>query len=800
MNVIWQDLRYGARMFLKKPGFTLIAVFTLALGIGANSAIFSVVNAVLLRPLPFDEPERLVKVWETRYQLGRARNVVSPADFFDWRSQNKSFEYVAAYDTGDFTLTGSGEPERLRVARVSPDLFPLLRLQPILGRTFTQEEETNGKDLVVILSHGVWEQRFGKDPAIAGKTLTLSGFDYAVIGVMPPDFRFPESEVELWIPYAPNSNERANRGGHYLQLLARLKPGVTLEQARADMASIATTLEKQYQVNTGHGTNVFSLYEETVGDVRRALLVMLAAVGFVLLIACANVANLLLARGAARQKEIAIRAAMGASRLRVLRQLLTESLLLSLTGGLLGLLLAVWGIDLLLAINPDNIPRAQEIRPDYLVLSFVFGISLITGVVFGLVPALQISKTDLNESLKEGGRGTSGSLRRNRLRSIFVVSEVALSLVLLIGAGLMIKSFIRLSQVNLGFKPDNMLAVSVSLSGSKYREGQPRVSFFEQVRRNIAALPGVQSVGNVGGLPLAGGMGSRYFGIEGRPPQPPGQGYNANINIISPNYFRTMGIQFIRGRDFSESDATGQPQVIIINEELGRRFFPNEDPLDKRIGLSNSFWTIIGIAGNVRNQGIEKEPRAEMFLPHGQAPTNFATIVVRTNADPLMSVAAVRNVVQSLDKDQPLYNIRTVEQVVSESLVSQRFNMILLGVFAGVALILAGVGLYGVMAYSVSQRTHEIGIRMALGARRPDVLKMVVRQGMTLAGVGLGIGLIAAFSLMQLVKTLLFGVKVTDPLTYVTVSSLLLVVALLACWIPARRATKVDPLVALRTE
>jgi putative ABC transport system permease protein len=801
MQTLWQDLRYGARTLLKNPGFTLIAVITLALGIGANSAIFTIVNAVLLRPLPFDEAERLVKVWETRYQLGRARNSVSPADFFDWRGQNKTFEHMAAYDAGDYTLTGSGEPDRVRVARVSPDLFPLLRQQPVLGRAFTQEEEVNGKDLVVILSHESWERRFGKDPAIVGKTFTLSGYNYVVVGVMPAGFSFPDSKVELWIPYAPNADERAVRGGHFLEVLARLKPGVTLERARADMASIATALEKQHQVNTGHGTNVFSLHEETVGDVRRALLVILAAVGFVLLIACANVANLLLARGATRQKEIAIRTALGAGRWRVARQLFTESLLLSFTGGALGLLLGFWGIDLLLAISPDNIPRAQEIRPDYLVLAFTFVITLITGVIFGLAPALQISKPDLNEFLKESGRGTSGSLRRNRLRSIFVVSEVALSLVLLIGAGLMIKSFIRLSRVDLGFNPDNVLSVSVSLSGSKYREGQPRVSFFEQARHNIAALPGIQSVGMVAGLPLAGGIGSRYFGVEGRPPQPPGQGYNANTNVISPDYFRTMGIPFIRGRDFAERDVTGQPQVMIINEELARRFFPDEDPLGKRIVLSgNSIWTIIGIAGNVRNQGIEKEPRAEIFFPHGQAPYGFSTIVARTNDDPLKSVAAVRNVFRSLDKDQPLYNVKTVERVVSDSVVSQRFNVILLGVFAALALILAGIGLYGVMAYSVSQRTREIGVRMTLGARGRDVLWLVTRQGMTLAIAGVALGLAASFALTRLVAKLLFGVSPTDPVTYVVIALLLTAVALVACWIPARRATKVDPMIALRYE
>jgi putative ABC transport system permease protein len=799
MQTLWQDLRYGARMLLKNPVFTLIAVITLSLGIGANSAIFTIVNGVLLRPLPFDEPEQLVKVWEMRYQLGGARRPVSPADFFDWRAQNTTFQHMAAYTAGDYTLTGSGEPDRLRVARVSPELFPLLRERPVLGRVFTQEEETHGKNRAVILSHGSWERRFGRDPAIVGKTLTLSGSSYAVIGVMPAGFSFPDSEVELWTPYAPNANERGDRASHSLDVLARLKPGATLEGARADMASIAAALEKQYQGNTGHGTNVFSLYEETVGDVRPALLVILAAVGFVLLIACANVANLLLARGAARQREIAIRTALGAGRWRVVRQLFTESLLLSFTGGLLGLLLALWGVDLLLAINPDNIPRAQEIRPDYVVLAFTFGITLITGVIFGLAPALQISKPDMNESLKEGGRGTSGGLRGNRLRSIFVVSEVALSLVLLIGAGLMIKSFIRLSRVDLGFNPDNVLAVSVSLSGAKYREGRPRVSFFEQARHNIAALPGVQSVGSVVGLPLADPLGGSNFGVEGRPPQPPGQGYNANINVISPDYFRTMGIRFIRGRDFTEREVIGQPQVMIINEELARRFFPDEDPLGRRIDSMGSFWTIIGIAGDVRNQ-MEKEPKAEMFLPHGQMPHPFSIIVARTTDDPLKSVAAVRNVFRSLDQDLPLYNIRTLDQLVSDSVVSQRFNMILLGVFAAVALILAGIGLYGVMSYSVAQRTHEIGVRMALGARVSDVLWLVTRQGMALALAGVALGLAASFALTRLMAKLLFGVSPTDRATFAVIALLLAAVTLVACLIPALRATKVDPMIALRYE
>jgi putative ABC transport system permease protein len=801
MSRVWQDIRFGVRLLRRKPLFTMTALITLALGIGANTAIFSVVDAVLLRPLPYDESDRLVKVWETRYQLGRARNVVSPADFFDWRSQNKTFEYMAAYDIGNYNLTGSGEPDRLRVARVSPDLFPLLRVQPLLGRVFRPEEETDGEDRVVILSYGCWERRFGKDAATLDRKLRLDGTDYTIVGVMPAGFRFPEPDVDLWAPYAPNARERANRGGHYLQVLARLKPGVKLEQARAEMASIAAALEEQNQVNTGHGTNIFSLYEETVGDVRPALLVILVAVGFVLLIACGNVANLLLARGAARQREIAIRTALGASRRRVIRQLLTENLILSLPGGLLGLLLAMWGIDLLLAINPDNIPRASEIGPDKVVLAFTFGISLLTGAIFGLAPALQVSKPDLQESLKESSRGTTSSARGARLRGILVISEVALSLVLLIGAGLMIKSFVRLSRVDLGFNPENVLTVGVSLSGSQYGEGPARAAFFEQARNHLSALPDVRSVGTVTGLPLGGSLGSRYFGVEGRPPQPPGQGYNADINIVSPDYFRTMGVQLLAGRDFMERDVPAQPRVVIINDALARRFFPDEDPLERRIITSGEiYWTIVGVVGDVRNQGIEKEPRAEMYFAHGQSPAEFSTIVVRTNGEPLKSLPAVRDVIRSLDKDQPLYDVKTLDDVVADALVSERFNVILLGTFAVAALFLAGIGLYGVMAYSVAQRTHEIGIRMALGARAGDVLRLTVREGMTLAGVGMALGLAASFALTRLMAELLFGVSPTDLWTFVVIPLVLAAVAFVACYFPARRATRVDPMVALRCE
>ncbi|HXG64194.1 MAG TPA: ABC transporter permease [Blastocatellia bacterium] len=800
METLSQDLRYGVRMLLKNPGFTAAALLALTLGIGANTAIFSVVNAVLLRPLPFEESERLVLVWEKRMALGRVRNVASFPDYYDWKAQNTVFEDMAAYRGGGFTL-GGDTPERIQGTVTTPNLFSVLRVQPQTGRSFLPEEDQPGNNLVVILSHGLWQRRFAADPNIVGQTVLMNDRNYTVVGVMPADFIYPNRRTEIWVPLTPDQDDRNNRGGHSLGVIARLKPGITLDQARAEMDGIAANLEQQYQVNTGHGVNIFPLYEEVVGDIRPMLWVAFGAVGFVLLIACANVANLLLARAATRQKEIALRTALGAGRGRIVRQLLTESLLLALAGGALGVLLALWGVDALLTISPNSIPRVWEIGLDGRVLGFTLLVTLATGLFFGLIPALQASRPNLNEALKEGGRTLSASFRRNRLRSIFVISEVAICLVLLIGAGLMARSFIRLLDVDPGFNPENVLTANVSLSPIKYREPHQRVAYYRESLEKIKALPGVQAAGIILDLPMSGNAASRYFRIEGRPPQPPGQGYNTNLNATAPGYFKTMGIPLIAGRDFDERDVIGAPEVVIINEAMAREFWPDEDPLGKRLAVGDGPWrTVIGVVGNVKYRGLDADTRQEMYWPYYQMGFSGGTFVARTGSDPENMAAAVRSAMQEVDRDQPVYNIRAMEEVMSETVAPRRFNMLLLAIFAGVALALAAVGIYGVMAYTVNRRTHEIGIRMALGASRGDVLKLVVGQGMALAAVGVSIGLVAAYGLTRLLASLLFGVSDKDPVTFIALSLLLAGVALLACYVPARRATKVDPMVALRNE
>ncbi|HKS41431.1 MAG TPA: ABC transporter permease [Blastocatellia bacterium] len=801
MESLFQDIRYGVRTLFKNPGFTAIAVIALALGIGANSAIFSVVNAVLLRPLPFDQPEQLVLVWEKRPALGRVRNPASPPDFVDWRAQNQVFEDMAAFVGRGFNLTGGDEAERIDGAAVSPSMFQILRAQPRIGRAFQDDEDKPGQDSVVILSNGVWQRRFGASPDIVGKTVKLNDQSYTVIGVMPADFIFPNSRTEVWVPLTLSQEELNNRGGHSLNVAARLKQGVTLEQAQENMNTIASNLEQQYQVNTGHGVNVFQLYEEVVANARPALFVLLGAVALVLLIACANIANLLLARGSTRQKEIAIRTALGARRGRIVRQLLTESVLLALAGGLIGTLLALQGLSLLLAIGADSIPRVKEIKLDTTVLAFTLVVSFVTGLLFGIIPALQTSKPNLNESLKEGGRSASASFSRNRVRSLFVIAEVAICLVLLISAGLMIKSFTRLTSIGTGFNSENVLTVNVALASSKYKEDQQVTSFYQQTLERISALPGVKSSATVAALPLFGGFGSRYFGIEGRPPQPPGQGYNANVNVSSPGYFQTMNIPLIAGRDFDERDVMKAPEVTIINQEMARRYWPDEDPIGKRLAVGNGPWrTVVGVVGDVKQAALDVETRPEMFWPYYQMGLTFATIVVRTTNEPEAMTAAVRSEIQAIDKDLPVYKIKTMDQIVSESVSSGRLNMLLLGTFGGLALVLAAVGLYGVMSYSVTQRTREIGIRMALGANSKDVMKLVVGQGVMLTLIGVAVGLGAAVGLTRLMSSLLYGVSATDAVTFIAISVLLTGVASLASYIPARRATKVDPMVALRYE
>jgi putative ABC transport system permease protein len=802
METLLRDIRYGVRTLFSNRTFTIVAIVALALGIGANTAIFSVVNAVLLQPLQFEQPNQLVMVWEKRLQLGRLRNPVSPPDFNDWRAQNKVFEDMAAFSSQGFNLATSGEPERIQGAGVSPSLFSILRAQPRLGRFFGSDDDKPNTDPVVVISSGIWQRSMGSDPDIVGKTMRLNDKPYTIIGVTPDDFAFPNRRSEVWVPLILSPQDANNRGGHSLMVIARLKPEVTLQEARTEMDSIAAQLEQQYpNPNTGHGANVFPLYEEVVADARPALLVLLGAVGFVLLIACANVANLLFARSASRSREIAIRTALGARRARIVRQLLTESILLAIAGGIIGVLLALWGLDLLLAIGEDSIPRASEIKLDGWALGFSLLTSIGTGLLFGLVPALQVSRPDMNEALKEGSRSASGSIRRNKTRSLFVVSQVAICLVLLIGAGLMIKSFGKLVGVSPGFNPENVLAMNISISGSRYAGSEQVVGFYQRALEQLSSLPGVQSAAAITGVPMAGGFGSRYFRVEGRPPQPAGQGFNANVNLTTPGYFRTMNIPLIDGRDFDERDVTKAPDAVVINQEMARRYWPDENPIGGRLAIGDGPWrTVIGVVGDVKQSGLDVDTRPEMFWPYYQMPVGFATFVVRTSGDPAAMTSAVRGAMQSVDKDLPVYNIKTVNDVISESVAPQRLNMLLLGIFAGLALVLAAVGIYGVISYSVSQRTREIGIRMALGASHSSVVRHVVGEGMILALSGVAIGLVASFFLTRLLSTLLFGVSTTDPITFAVISILFTGVSIVASFVPARRATKVDPMVALRYE
>jgi putative ABC transport system permease protein len=796
-------------MLVKNPGFSLIAVLALTLGIGADSAIFSVVNAVLLRPLPYFESERLVVLRERSPQL-EGMSVAYP-NFVDWREQNSTFENIGVYRRQSYNLTGSGEPERLVGAQVSADVFAAVRVNAARGRVFSNDEDKPGAAPVVVLSHGLWQRRFGGDPGILDQSLTLDGRSFTVIGVMPSDFQFPFRATELWTSAGQASENPGwqNRGNHPgLTGIARLKPGVTLEQAREDMEGVAANLERQYpDANTRSRVTIIPALENAVRSssagerIRPALLVLLAAVGFVLLIACANVANLLLARATTRQKEIAIRTALGASRRRIVRQLLTESILLSVAGGALGLLLARWGVKLIVAISPNSIPRSREINLDGRVLAFTVCVSVLTGIIFGLVPALQSSKPDLNETLKDAGRGSTGS--RHLFRSGLVVSEVALTFVLLIGAGLMLRSFYRLQQVDPGFSYGHLLTFSVSLPPKKYPEDQQKINFYEQLAERIRALPGVQTVGVSSGLPLGNNGWQTSFRVEDQPEPEPGQTPLTDACITTPDYFQAMGIALLKGRNFSEQDVKGGPRVTLIDEEFARRYWPGQEAVGKNIRSSRNDppITVVGVVRRVKMDGLnEDSSRVQSYYPFRQLPNGGMTVVVRTANDPMGIVSGVREQVLALDPDQPVYDLNTMEQIRADSIAPDRLNLMLLASFAVVAVILAGVGIYGVMAYSVTQRTHEIGIRMALGARQSDVLGMVIRQGMKLAVIGLAIGLGGAWLATRAMSSLLFGVSATDSVTFIAISVLLTGVALGACFVPARRATKVDPMVALRYE
>jgi putative ABC transport system permease protein len=803
MQTLWQDLRYGARMLLKKPGFTLIAIITLALGIGANTAIFSVVNAALLRPLPYEESERLVVLYETNPQQGRDEMSVSYPNFADWRAQSQSFEQLAACLYGGMILTGKDEPARLQVVAVSADFFAMLRVKPLRGRVFLPEEDKVGGAPVVLLSHALWQSRFGGDEGLIGRQIMLDRKSRTVIGVMPPNFALPPGDqTEVWMAIGTLADQMQNRAVHRMTAIGRLKSGVTLRQAQTELATIASRIQQQYpDADPGHGVNVISGYESLTKNARPALLTLLVAVGFLLLIACANVANLLLARAETRQKEIAIRTALGATRGRIVRQLLTESLLLAVAGGAAGLLLAAWGVDALAGSLPDDFPRAKEIGVDSVILGFAGALSVLTGLIFGIIPALTRAKPALNETLKEGGR-TSAAIGRGRIRGALVVTEVALSLTLLVGAGLLIKSFWRLMQADPGFQLDHLLTMNVSLIGEKYKETGQVISFFRELPARLGALPGVKAVSAVSALPISGGDSNGNLTIEGRD-FPPAQTPSASFRRILPNYFSAMGIPLKQGREFDERD-TGAEKVVIINEGMARRFWPDGDAIGKRIKVGppqNEPWlTVVGVAGDVKNIGLEADAMLATYEPHAQRPWSAMNLAIRTETDPMSLSAAVRGELRAMEKDLLIRNPTTMDDRIRLSVAPRRFNMTLLAVFAALALLLAAVGVYGVMSYTATQRTHEIGVRMALGAQSGVVLKLIVGQGLKLALIGVAIGLPAAFALTRWMEDLLYGVRPTDSWTYGAVAALLLLVALFACWIPARRAAKVDPMIALRHE
>jgi Acidobacterial duplicated orphan permease len=800
-----QDLRYGLRMLLKNPGFTIIAVIALALGIGANSAIFTVVNAVLLRPLPYKNPERLVMVWEDNSKQGFPRDTPAAANYVDWRDQNHVFERMAATVEISFNLTGAAEPERIDGQRVSASLFQLLGVEPQLGRTFRPEEDQPGANHVVILSHGLWQRRFGSDPAIIGRAINLDGQIFTVVGVMPRSFQFPSRTDHLWIPIAFTAKEAGERGNHYLEVIARTKPGISLQQAQAEMTTIATRLQQQYpETNTSIGAVITPLHEHLVGNIKPALLVLLGAVAFVLLIACANVANLLLARAAVRQKEIALRLALGASRSRMTRQFLTESVLLSAFGGGVGLLLSIVGLDLLKRFIPPNISQAQAVGIDAKVLLFTLLISLATGLLFGLAPAAQMANSNISDTLKETGRDPAAGTHGNRIRGFLIISEVAVSFLLLIGAALLINSFIRLRHVDPGFRSEKLLTMKIVLPETRYPDKQRRSLFYDELLRRVETLPGVASAALATNVPLTNSGNSVGIAIEERADPAPDRVPIVITRVVSPGYFKTMTIPLIEGRVFTEEDKADSPPAVVISETTARRFWPGENAVGKHIKVGRSasprpWLTVVGIVKDVRQFELVVEPKPQMYLPYQQVEFfEPRALIIRTNFDPLSLAGSVRQTVWELDKDQPVSDISSMEEVISDSVARQRFSMLLLGVFAGVALVLAAVGIYGVMSYSVAQRTHEIGIRMALGAQRSDVMKMTIGQGLRLVLTGVAIGLAGAFVLTRVMSTLLFGVSPTDPLTFISISIVLVSVAVLASYVPALRATRIDPMFALR--
>jgi putative ABC transport system permease protein len=801
METLIKDIRYGLRGLWKRPGFTGVALITLALGIGANTAIFSLINAVLIRPLPFPEPDRLVWTWGN-IRNGGNRASVSPLDYLDYRNQNRTFEQFAAMISVPISanLTGGGEPQRLSGAGVTGNFFQALGVQPALGRTFLIENERTGRDQVAVLSYGLWQKRFGGDPEIINKRVTLDNKSFEVIGVMPRDFEFPAT-AEVWLPLNFDAHPGLKqRKAHFLRPIGRLKAGVTLAQAQADTDTIARQLEAAYpDTNTGWNLRLVSLRERIVGNIRSTLYILLGAVGFVLLIACANVANLLMAHAASRRKEIALRTALGAGRLRIARQMITESVLLALFGGALGTLLAIWGVQALVALSGDNIPTTARVNIDLTVLTFTLVTSVLTGLLFGLAPTLRTLKLNLSETLKEGGRSGSESSQRNRTRSLLVIFESAIAVMLLVGAGLLIRSLVRLQNTNPGFDPNNVLTMRIDLPQEKYAAPEALSNFWQQFESRVGGLPGVESVGLVSELPLSGQLNDMPYTVEGRAPDAANQGFDDDFRRVNQNYFRALRIPFLRGRNFTPQEVREQANVLIISESLASRTFPNEEPLGKRLVMSfdNQKFEIIGIVGDVRHHSLELPPLPIMYMPGWRAGEN---VVVRTQGESSAIAASVRREMAAIDPNQPIATVRTMNEWLGLAVAAPRYRTGLFGLFAGLALVLSAVGIYGVMSYSVGQRTHEIGVRMALGARQRDVLKLVVRQGMSLVLIGVGIGLLGALALTRVISSLLFDVGTKDPATFSGVAILLTAVALIACYGPAWRATKVDPLVALRYE
>ncbi|MCI0488481.1 MAG: ABC transporter permease [Blastocatellia bacterium] len=791
MDRLLQDVRYALRVLIKKPGFTAVAVITLALGIGANTAIFSILDAVLLRPLPYKDADRLAVAG------------LSLPDYRDLLESSRSFDDIAVWASNLYNLSDGGESEQVRGAIVTPNFFPLLG-SPLIGRTFKPEDDT---EQLAVISHDLWQSRFGGELAVLGKTINLSGRVHAIVGVMPPEFQLPGSNYKLWVTLgsamsvAPAQAE--NRQLRIFRAIAHLKPGVTLSQAQSEADSISERLQQQYpSTNSGVRFIFTPLYERLVGDVRPALLIILSAVGLILLIACANVANLLLARASSREREIAVRCALGAGRWQLVRQLLVESVLLSLLGGGLGSLLAAWGVDVLPRLNPSDIPRLSAAGIDFRVLLFTLSLSILTGLIFGLIPALQASRTDLNESLKEGGRGSAGSARGRRLRAALVVGEIAVSLVVLIGAGLLVKSFVRLLQTDAGFVSENLLTMNIELA--RYKEPQQRAALAASALERIARIPGVVAAGGGTGLPPAVAQRVTRFEIAGLQIENP-DNRTAYFIAVSPDYFHALGTPLLQGRAFDERDAEGAAKVVVISQGMARRLFANDEPLGKQLKLVNQehdddWRTIVGVVGDVKYTGLDDPGWSTLYTPFAQTPFLWTYVMVRTASDPGGFAAAIREAVSSVNPDLTAAKIRTMDQLISESVAQPRFNMLLLSIFGLVALALAAVGIYGVIAYSVTERTHEIGIRQALGARAGDILRLIIRQGMLLTLAGVAIGLTAAYWLTRLMEGLLFGVSATDFMTFASISLLLVAVALLACYIPARRATKVDPMIALRYE